>query len=38
MPSSVEDVRHFRRMLERTARSLTAEEINELITPLSAAE
>jgi hypothetical protein len=38
MPSSVEDVRHFRRMLEGTARRLTSEEIDTLITTLAGAE
>ncbi len=35
-PGSVEGVRHFRQMLDRTARKLSAAEVDELIESLSA--
>jgi Thioredoxin-like len=35
-PGSVEGVRHFRQMLDRTVRKLSAAELNELIKSLSA--
>src|SRR5262245_50626781 len=35
MPSAVEDLRHFRKMLERTSRELSAEDIDKLIQSLS---
>ncbi len=38
MPSSVEGIRHFRVMLERTARRLSAKEIDELIESLVSAK
>ena len=33
-PDSVEGIRHFRRMLERTVQRLTSEEIDSLIKSL----
>lgn len=36
MPSVIEDFRHFRKMLEKTAKRLSAAEIDELIQSLSA--
>jgi hypothetical protein len=38
MPSSVEGIRHFRNMLDSTAKTLTADEIDELIGSLTAEE
>jgi len=35
MPVSVEEIRHFRQMLERTSHQLSPEEIEELIQSLS---
>jgi len=35
MPSSVEGIRHLRKMLEDTARRLSTDDINELIESLS---
>lgn len=35
MPSSTEDLRHFRKMLEQTARRLSGKEIDELIESLT---
>jgi hypothetical protein len=34
-PVSIEDLRHFRRMLEKTVRKLTASEVDGLVTSLS---
>lgn len=34
-PSSVEDIRHLRRMLDRTARTLTADELDGLVRSIS---
>ncbi|APW61834.1 sigma-70 family RNA polymerase sigma factor [Paludisphaera borealis] len=34
-PSSVEEVRHFRRMLEGTVRKISSDEVDQLINPLS---
>ncbi|WP_010587352.1 M56 family metallopeptidase [Schlesneria paludicola] len=35
MPGTVEDLRHFRRMLEKTTRQITAKEIGQLIESLA---
>ena len=34
-PSSVEDIRHFRRMLDRTVQKMTSDEVDRLISSLS---
>jgi hypothetical protein len=34
-PASIEEIRHFRQMLNRTVQRITAEEVDRLITSLS---
>jgi hypothetical protein len=34
-PSSMEDIRHFRQMLERTVRRLKSDELDSLVKSLS---